>query len=372
MTDQEKVVHVFKSSHDGVEAISLDKSIIRKNFASDCSTNILLDTNILIDIESAYSTRSRHRLLKKAGVVQLADLVKATRNSGIFLSPGAAYQEIPPNRLSSVERAFNQFVKDYFPFLHKNPNSSPVYTTDEYDGVPAFSDLTRQQQQVISIPYASLLAANIIDRLPGLNSFEKFSLYFRYCADVLDMVSLKELVIARYALAPEVGITAEVRNLRNTVRNNFFKLKKAARKNLNEGETFVRISMNGAMDLKIIIVADIVNHTEEQFPFGLAKKDVWIATSDSKLFEFCQSCPGFILPSGSGAMARMVQTHFDIPKTDYWQKTLNFQETQLKRRLPRSLDTKQNSDKIIQAAFEMESKIKQGSSTQFFLELIRK
>lgn len=372
MTDQQKVVHVFKSSHDGVEAISLNKGIIRKNFALGYSTNIFLDTNILIDIEGAYSTRSRHSLLKKAGIIQLADLVKATRNSGIYLSPGVAYQEIPLGRVSSVERAFNQFVKDYLPFFHDDPNSLPVNAADEYDGVPNFSDLTQLQQQVISIPYASLLAANTIDRLPGLNSFEKFSLYFNYCADVLDMVSLKELTIARYAFAPEVGITTEVRDLRNNVRNNFFKLKKTARKNLNEGETFIRISMNGAMDLKILIAADLTNHKEEQFPHGLTKMDVWIATSDGKLFEFCQSCPGFILPSGNMAMARLVQTHFDIPKTDYWRKTLDFQEKRLGRRLPRSLDKKPNLDNIVEAAFKMESRIKQGSSTQFFLELMRK
>lgn len=225
---------------------------------------------------------------------------------------------------------------------------------------------------MISIPYASLLAANCIDLLPELSSFEKFSLYFKYCADVLDVVSLKELAIARYAFAPEVGITTEVRDRRNSVRNNFFKLKKAARKNLSESETLIRISMNGAMDLKIIIAADIVNDKEEQFPLGLTKMDVWIATSDSKLYEFCQSCPGFILPGGNGPMARLFETHFDISKTDYWRETLDFQKTQLEERLPRSLDKKPSLDKIIKAAFELEARISEGSSSRFLLELLEK
>ena len=372
MTNHGKIVHIFKSSSDGVELISLSKSIIRKNFATGYSTNILLDTNIIIDIERAYETRGRHKFLKDAGVIQLANLVKATKRSSIFLSPGAAYQEIPPGRIHCVERAFNQFVADYLPFFQDDPNSLPANASSAYDGIPNFSDLTLQQKQVISIPYASLLAANCIDRLPELSSFEKFSLYFKYCADVLDVVSLKELAIARYAFAPEVGITTEVRDRRNSVRNNFFKLKKAARKNLSESETLIRISMNGAMDLKIIIAADIVNDKEEQFPLGLTKMDVWIATSDSKLYEFCQSCPGFILPGGNGPMARLFETHFDISKTDYWRETLDFQKTQLEKRLPRSLDKKPSLDKIIKAAFELEARISEGSSSRFLLELLEK
>ena len=369
MTIHTKTIHVFKSSNDGATAVRLDKSIIRNNSTTGYSTNILLDTNILIDIEAAYRTKSRHKFLREAGVIELVKMVKAARNSSIFLSAGAAFQEIPPNRRSNIERAYNRFLSDYLPSFCDDPNSLPLSEAAEYEGTPDFSDLSPQHQQVISIPYASLLAANVLDRLPELSGFEKFALYFKYCAEVLDMVSLKELVIARYAFAPELGINAEVRDRRNSVRNNFFKLKKAARKNLTEGEAIIRISMNGAMDLRVIIASDIVNNAEEQFPLGLTKMDVWIATSDSKLYEFCQSCPGLIPNSGSGPMARMLDPHLDITKTDYWQKTLNFQEEQLERRLPRSLAEKRSMEKIVEAGFELERKIVEGSAAKFILDL---
>ena len=146
MTNHGKIVHIFKSSSDGVELISLSKSIIRKNFATGYSTNILLDTNIIIDIERAYETRGRHKFLKDAGVIQLVNLVKATKRSSIFLSPGAAYQEIPPGRIHCVERAFNQFVADYLPFFQDDPNSLPANASSAYDGIPNFSDLTLQKK----------------------------------------------------------------------------------------------------------------------------------------------------------------------------------------------------------------------------------
>ena len=120
------MIGAFKSSSNSTEIINLDRDAIRENHRNGRQTNIMFDTNILIAIESAYKTGQRHQELKDSGVLELARLIEKTSKYGVFISPAAAYQELPPARRGDVEAAFDRFLAHYLPKFREDPNSIKV------------------------------------------------------------------------------------------------------------------------------------------------------------------------------------------------------------------------------------------------------
>ncbi|MDJ1637436.1 hypothetical protein [Rhizobium rhizogenes] len=359
------MIRAFKSSSNSTEIINLDRDAIRENHRNGRQTNIMFDTNILIAIESAYKTGQRHQELKNAGVLELARLIEKTSRYGVFISPAAAYQELPPARRGDVEAAFDRFLADYLPNFREDPNSMKVpYAGGKMDP-EHFSALSLERQKAISCSYASLLAINVIHRLEALNGLEKFALYIDYCAEVLDLISLKELTIARYVFAPENGLTEQLRTRKVAITNNFVKLKKGGGKGLTPDKVLERIALNGANDLKLIAAADIVNNSREQFNFGIIEHDVWIATSDDKLYEFCCACPGYMRRERGGPLARYVETHTDIKGTRYWRDSIEIQQRRLEERYF-AVDREREMDSIVQSAFDIEADLLNGKADDYF------
>ncbi|WP_246787286.1 hypothetical protein [Rhizobium leguminosarum] len=325
----------------------------------------MVDTNILLTIEIAYNGSQRHKDLEDAGVLELARLIEETSKYGVFISPAAAYQELPPGRTAAVEAAFERFLKDYLPNFRDDPNSVKVPFAGEGFEPEAFSALSLERQKIIACSYASLLALNIIHRLDALDGLDKLTLYIDYCEEVLDLISLKELTIARYVFAPEKGMTDQVRTRKSATANNFTKLKKGGGKGLTPIQVLKRIALNGANDLKLISAADIVNNSREQFSFGMVKHDVWIATSDEKLYEFCCACPGFIGWEAGGPLARFVDTHEDIKGTRYWRDTIDLQQRRLEARYS-TVNRSREMDEIVQAAFAIEADLLDDKANGYF------
>ncbi|WP_244425743.1 hypothetical protein [Rhizobium etli] len=324
----------------------------------------MFDTNILITIEGAYHKDHRHKTLKDSGVLELAKLINRNAKYGVFISPAAAYQELPPSRRSAVEAAFEIFLKDYLPGFRDDPNSAKVSLGGGSVDYESFRDLSLDRQKVISCSYASLLAMNAVNLIDGLDGIEKFVLYFDYCAEILDLVSLKELTIARYMFAPETGITEELRRRKVAATKNFLKLKKGGRKGLTPPEVIKRIALNGANDLKLISAADIVNNSRERFSFGEIEHDVWIATGDDKLYEFCCACPGFIGAEIGGPLARFVDAHENITGTNYWRDSMEIQARRLQERYSKVFIQKK-MDSIVNAALKIEAMLDNDEATEY-------
>ncbi len=359
------MIHAFKSSSNSPEIIKLDRDAIRENYQKGRQTNIMVDTNILITIESAYETTQRHKELRDSGVLELTRLIEKTSKYGVFISPAAAYQELPPARRRAVEAAFERFLKDYLPKFRDDHNSIKVPFSGGGPDPEPFSALLLERQKTIACSYASLLAMNVIHRLDRLDGLEKFVLYIDYCAEVLDLISLKELTIARYVFAPEKGMTEDLRKRKVAATNNFAKLKKGGNKGLTAAQVLQRIALNGANDLKLISAADIVNNSREQFRLGIIEHDVWIATSDDKLYEFCCACPGFIGWQAGGPLARFVDTHHDIAGTRYWRDSIEIQQRRLEERYF-TVDREREMDSIVRSAFDIEADLLNGKADDYF------
>jgi hypothetical protein len=319
----------------------------------------------MIEIENAYRTKEPHNRLKNAGIVQFVKFVAKYSKYGVFFSPAAAYQELPPARRAPIEAAFSKMLKYYLPRFRYDPNATHTPFTGESAAPEAFSELPREMQELKSCPYASLLAINIIHRLENLTATEKFTNYIDYCSEVMNLISLKEMAIARYIFSPDVGITDSLRKRKNSIKNNFVKIKKDVSKELSSNEIIKRVALNGANDLIIISVADIVNNTRKHYDYSSAEHDVWIATSDEKLYEFCRACPSFLLEGSSGAMARFLDVHHDITGTRYWKESAEILAGRLEERRSK-IDFNGDMRSIVQAALQTETLLLEGDAEKFF------
>ena len=359
------MIRVFKSSSNEVGVAALDKRAIRLNHSSGRQTNILFDTNIMITIEGAYPSGRRHQELKDAGIFDLSELIRKNAKFGVFISPAAAYQELPPSRRRDVEAAFERFTRDYLPTFRDDPNSTKVRFGDGSEDPEPFKSLPEERQKLVACSYASLLAMNVISQIKGLNNLDRFILYFDYCTEVLDLVSLKDLTIARYVYAPELGITDELRQQKVAVTKNFLRLKKGGSKGLTPSEVLKRIALNGSNDLKLISTADMVSNLEERVGLQIVRHDVWIATSDEKLYEFCCACPGFAGPESRGALARFMDTQENITGTSYWRNSMDVQVRRLGERFPK-LARVMELEPVVNAALDLEAKVDSDEAIEYF------
>nr|NTA45669.1 hypothetical protein [Agrobacterium tumefaciens] len=163
----------------------------------------------------------------------------------------------------------------------------------------------------------------------------------------------------------ENGLTDQLRTRKVAITNNFVKLKKGGGKGLTPVKVLERIALNGANDLKLIAAADIVNNSREQFNFGIIEHDVWIATSDDKLYEFCCACPGYMGRERGGPLARYVETHTDVKGTRYWRDSIEIQQRRLEERYF-TVDREKEMDSIVQSAFDIEADLLNGKADDYF------
>ncbi|WP_244656445.1 MULTISPECIES: hypothetical protein [unclassified Rhizobium] len=126
------------------------------------------------------------------------------------------------------------------------PNSVKVPLAGQSFEPETFSAVLPEDQAIIACSYASLLALNIIHRLDALDSFDEAMLYIDYREPVLNLISPKELTIARNVFALEKGMTDEVRARKSAILNNFTKLKTGGGKGLKPVQVLQRVALNGA------------------------------------------------------------------------------------------------------------------------------
>lgn len=360
------MLRIFQSSFRQDELIEFDHTIAMNNHKMGRQTNIIFDTNVMIDIDSAYRTNHPHTKLKEAGIVRLVEMIAKYSKYGIFISPAAAYRELPPARRGPVEVAFNRMIKDYLPQFRSDPNATNLPFADEGEAPETFSELSSEMQQFKACSYASLLATNIIYRLDNVTPLEKLDIYVDYCSEVMNLIGLKELAIARYVFAPDQGITDSLRKRKNAILSNFTKIKKGGARNLSSSEIIKRVALNGTNDLSIILAADVVNNTRKQFSDSLIEHDAWIATSDEKLYEFCRACPSILLKDSTGAMARSLDPHLDITGTAYWKKSAEVLERRLEERRGKA-NSSGDMSAIVQSALQTEALLVKGEAESFFI-----
>ncbi len=321
----ESIKTVFiKPSYSSNKNNILDSLRVENNRKNGIETALVLDTNILIEMEQVIKNGNDQTSLEKSGLKALINLLE--RCPAICISPGMAFGEMPPEL---ANRAFNYYYYELFcevhlPSFRDIPNCNHREYVGKREGY-GYLDLEFKNQVFLAIPFVSLLYLNLVDKKFAGNPLEKFKEFLRRVSCDLDLLSAKEIEIAKYCLAIPPAPCVKTISRRKILRNNFLKTKKG--KNPKNFEEVMAIAFNGACDLSLI---NFANAGDLHGITGM-KQDVWIATQDQKLVEFT-SIFQYINAGSSVGEYVSIDIHPEFENDSYWQSVMKEHQSLIKSR----------------------------------------
>lgn len=260
--------------------VKLDPNLISNNKSNKIETTIVLDTNILIGINNVVNKGNKWRTIKECGLHNLIKLLQRCPPKSVALSPGLAFEEMPPGLAEESKEKYERFCSEFLPSFIKAPNS----IDSKYKGKKkdyGFEDLSRDAKRVLAVPFASLLYLNLIDYTYTDKPINKFVAYLDIIEQNIDILSATEIEIAKYCFAESPSNASDVIDLRKKIRKNF--LKTSQGKLPKSSSEVLDVAFNGACDIRLLHAANVM----DQNGLDDVKQDSWIATKDKKLEEFC-------------------------------------------------------------------------------------
>jgi hypothetical protein len=291
----------------------LDSFRVENNKKNGIETTLALDTNILIEMERVVKNGNDQTSLEKSGLSALVNLLE--RCPAICISPGIAFNEMPPELANQASNYYELFCKEHLPSFRDTANCTHREYAGKREGY-GYLDLEFKNQVVLAIPFVSLLYLNLVDKKFAGNPLEKFKEFLRRVSCDLDFLSAKEIEIAKYCLAIPPAPCVKTISRRKILRNNFLKTKRG--KNPKNFEEVMAIAFNGACDLSLINSANIM---DLQGIKGI-KQDVWIATQDQKLVEFTSIFQYVNVGDSVGEYAA-INIHPEFENDSYWQAAID-------------------------------------------------
>lgn len=311
MSELKPRTYFFRSSHPAQEEV-LNPVLVAANASHGMETTLVLDTNILIAMERVVKGGNKTSLLKQHGLHNLVELLGRCPPRSICLSPGIALNEMPPALAEKSRWQYEAFCSKHLPSFVDTHNSTHTSFAGK-DTDYGYLDLEPIAQAILAVPFSALLYLNIVDKKFSGSPIQKFEEFLRRLSADLDILSAKEIEIAKYCFADPPTAAAETIRIRKLLRRNFLKTKEdKAIYTFNEA---MAVAFNGACDLMLINSANVIQTK------GLdgVPQDCWITTRDKKLFEFSKVSHYVDLDGEAGkyALSRI------LPEQDhdkYWQQ----------------------------------------------------
>lgn len=302
--------YFFKPSRPVGPPPKIDPLLVAMNHAQGRSTTLILDTNILVKMEKVVASGNKAADLKNKGLHNLVALLNRCPLESIYLSPGLALNEMPPALAEKSRNNFDVFCERHLPQFSDCPSAIQMRYIGKVTDY-GFFDLDNEAQAVLAIAFSSLVYLQLLDRTPGLRPIEKFKRYLNILVAELDLVSAREVEIARYCFANPPATSKEIIALRKVIRRNFLQTKDERLP--RSADQLLHIAFNGACDLSLILTA---NHGDSKTIEG-RKQDCWIATGDSKLWKFGEAAPHILLDGEAGKFFHppMLEEHSE---DSYW------------------------------------------------------
>ncbi len=352
MTELNPRTYFFRPSRSGDAEPVLNPVLVAVNASHDIETTLTLDTNVLIAMERVVKGGNKNSLLKQYGLHNLVDLLGRCPGKSVCLSPGRAFHEMPPALAERSRLSFEAFCTKHLPSFTDAPNCTHTTFVGK-DSDYGYLDLDPVAQAFLAIPFTALLYLNIIDKsFPG-SPILKFKEFLRRLSNDLDILSAKEIEIAKYCFAEPPAAAVETIRLRKLLRTNFLKTK--VDKAVYTFDEAMAVAFNGACDLTLINVANVAQTK------GLdgVQQDCWIATRDKKLFEFSKISHYLDMDGEAGKFA--VATIFPEQGGDeYWQEAADAQQSlglsRMTRHLTRKIDV-QSFPGIAKAAIDETARV---------------
>lgn len=325
--------YFIKASHESNVMPILDVVLISKNNSSNIETTLLFDTNVLIAMEKSLAKNAKESQLKDYGLANLVSILQKCPPKSICLSPGLALHEMPPSLAEQAKVSYEVFLAKFLPSFIDTPNAINI----KYQGKQfnyGFFDLEEVPKQILAIPFISLLYLAVVDIFYVGNPIEKFKEYIRLVIAELDVLSTTELEIAKYCFANPPSSAKDTIDMKKKIRSNFLKTK--SNKLPVDAAEAIAIAFNGACDINLLNTANI----QDKKKLDGNLQDIWIATRDKKLYEFCCIFHHINLDGHVGKYSASIRLQ-DQKDDEYWIKVQQIQseilqERKIHRVLPRS------------------------------------
>lgn len=264
---------------NGDATLNLNRVISNK--LTGIETTLILDTNVLIRMEKVVKNGNKSSSVKQQGLQKMVDFLGRCPPQSICLSPGQALYEMPPAAAERSREMFEAFCEVHLPGFVDAPNS--IRTKFEgpeisYD----FFDLTDDVQKAFSASFTSLMLLQLVDKSPIRAPIDKLNEYLRRLVSELDLLSQKEIEIAKYCFAEPPSKCESLINLRKKIRKNF--LKTTDNRSPRTAKEVFAVAFNAARDLYLLNAANVMD------THGLdnVEQDCWIATHDKNLAAFAK------------------------------------------------------------------------------------
>lgn len=300
----------IKASRPVSGELKLDPVLIAKNKLAGIETTIALDTNILISMEKVVDNGNKWASVKKQGLHNLIKLLQRCPPQSVCISPGLALNEMPPELAQKSREKYELFCTEHLPGFIDTPNC--VYS--EYTGKSenyGYNDLSHEAKTTLAISFSCILYLNLIDNKFKGKPVEKFKKFLDKIERKVDILSAAEIEIAKYCFVEPSSNSRGIIELRRKIRNNF--LKTSEGKLPTNSAEVMKIAFNGACDIHLLQTANIV----DQNGIDGVNQDVWIATKDKKLAEFCNVFHHVNLDGEVGKYATSM-IHPEHSKDIYW------------------------------------------------------
>lgn len=253
MSELHPRTYFFKPSHPLGGVPVLNQIRVAENLSKGITTTLVLDTNVLIRMEKVVYGGNKKSLLKEHGLHNLVDFVNRCPPQSIALSPGMALGEMPPASAEKSRWLYEVFCSEHLPRFVDTPNC----IKSKFEGKKTnygFLDLEPIAQAFLAIPFCSLLYLNIVDKTYQGSPIRKFEEFLRRLSDDLDILSAKEIEIAKYCFSEPPAKSREAIEVKKVFRENFLKTKIGKGKLVRTFNEAMAVAFNGACDLSLINV----------------------------------------------------------------------------------------------------------------------
>ncbi|KAF1721712.1 hypothetical protein CSC75_05720 [Pseudoxanthomonas wuyuanensis] len=179
-----------------------------------------------------------------------------------------------------------------------------------------FRELEAELQCVLAPPYCALLLMLVVARdLPSASPLARFRHFLRLYRRLIDVISIREITIARFAFAPEPVEEGSLYPTWSRILLNFTKRQKLSQRWPTTASQLDKAALNGAFDLFLLNSALLSDYKGLQGE----RLDTWILTADAKLAALTDAVHHTDMGTGKTGLFCVTQDYRD--QGDYWRET---------------------------------------------------
>jgi hypothetical protein len=196
---------------------TLNSARLLENALAQRETGLLFDTNVLRRMYDFARAGGRPEFLADHGLDQLIKVLNQPDYHTLALVPGMAFDELPPAMSMELHSVYEWFISHFAPQYRNHPSATPPgLWTPQYRNT--YWDLTPDAQFVFAVPYALLLLlqAALSDKTDQQPE-SRFGRFIQLVLAEIDLLSAREIEVARWCLSPPIDRDIPYRDRRNAM-----------------------------------------------------------------------------------------------------------------------------------------------------------